>query len=202
MGKFCFPQLASCLDPKSLRFIIAIALFGFLFLFFVPNIYDATMFQCEGQGGLCPTNPAGLKSIGYALFHWGGVYAFGDSQLSGYGFVPPGNFAYADGSIPTTSAILFFFALPLAIAGAAMLEPEIVRMFRHAVIGFLVLGILAFIVAANSFALAYHGLGLAFDLLGVGMSLTALAMILYLYDAGWFIRTVQPNPDRARDSSK
>jgi hypothetical protein len=185
------------LDPKNLRFIVAIALFGLLFLFFVPIVYDATMFQCANPRVLCPWNPSGLKSLGYTFFHWGGFYSFGgagDPQLSGYGFVPTGIFTYVNGSIPTTSAILFFLALPLAIAAAGLLEPEIVRKFRVAVIGFVILGLFALIVSANFFSLAYYGYGLAFDLLGVALSLMGAGMILYMYSAGCFNQALRPDP--------
>jgi hypothetical protein len=139
-------------------------------------------------GVLCPSNPAGLKSIGYALFHWGAIYSLENfPQPSGYTY-SPGYFVLSDGTIflLTSSSIVIFFALPIAIAGAGLLEPEIVRKFRGAGIGFVLLGLLMFTIAVGSFSLARRDL--EFDLLGVFLSLTGVAMILYLYGSGWSIR--------------
>jgi hypothetical protein len=139
-------------------------------------------------GVFCPNNPAGLISIGYALFHWGAIYSLDNfPQPSAYTF--SGGYAVlSDGTIFlfTSPIILTLFVLPIAIAGAGLLEPEIVRKFRGAGIGFVLLGLLMLIIAAGSFSLARHDL--EFDLLGVCLSLTGVAMILYLYGAGWSIR--------------
>jgi hypothetical protein len=146
-------------NVKLFRIGSALALLGFLFVFFVPVIYDATMFQCSNpqlavepfSGYTCLTNPSGLKSIGYALFHWGAGYSFGgggDPQLSGYTFLPDGYFPMPDGSRLSTFGVLLFLALPMTVAGLGLLGPEIVKKSKVTRAGFVIFGAFVFALAA------------------------------------------------------
>lgn len=181
------------MTPKDFRFIVAVTLFGFLFVFFVPIIYDATLFKCADPRGLCLGDPSGLRSIGYTTFHWGGVYSFGgggDPQLGGYGL--RGSFISSNGDALSSFVTVIIFLLPLAVVNVGLLEPEVVKKFNVAAVGFVVLGLLDFVLAVGSFSLAYQGLGLIFYLLGATISFTGVVMILYLYDAGCFFRGQPP----------
>ena len=138
---------------KFLRIGSGLVLLGFLLVFFVPVIYDATMFQCTNPAFGCLSNPAGLKSIGYSLFHWGGAYSFGgggDPQLSGYTFLPEGYFAMPmpDGSSLSTFGVLLFLALPIAIGGLGLLGSEIVKKSKVTRAGFIIFGAFVFALAA------------------------------------------------------
>ena len=124
---------------------------GFLFVFFVPVIYDATMFQCTNPQLACLSNPFGMKSIGYAIFHWGGAYSFGgggDQQLSGYTFLPEGYFKTPDSSGLTAFGVLLFLALPMTVSGLGLLGPEIVKKSKVTRAGFVVFGAFVFALAA------------------------------------------------------
>jgi hypothetical protein len=138
------------LNFRSLRFGAAALLFGFLLVFFVPMVYDSTMFQCSGPGFVCLTNQAGLKSIGYTLFHWGAAFSFGgagDPQLSGYSFLPDGYFAMPDGGSLTAFGVLMLLALPVAVADIGLIAPELARKSRATRIGLAAFG--AFILSLS-----------------------------------------------------
>ena len=110
----------------------AVVLFGFLFVFFVPFVYNATMFQCSNPAMLCLGNPSGLKSLGYLFFHWGGTYSF---EL--------GYYAPTVGNL-TTFGVLITYAFPLIVACVGLLGPEIVRLSRVTRIGFAAFGAFVF----------------------------------------------------------
>jgi hypothetical protein len=116
---------------KHLRVGAALALLGFVIVFFVPVIYDPTMFQCANPSFACLSDPSGLKSIGYTLFHWGGAYSFGGAgvgePLRGYAFLPDGYFALPDGSRLTTFGVLLSVAFPAVVASVGLAAPEIVK---------------------------------------------------------------------------
>ena len=131
------------LNSRCLRIGVSIFLAGFLFVVFVPVIYDATMFQCTSPAFACLSNPSGLKSIGYALLHWGGAYSLGgggSSQLGGYTFLPDGYFALPDGSRLTTGGVLLFVAFPMVVASIGLVAPEIVKKSLAARIAFTFFG--------------------------------------------------------------
>jgi hypothetical protein len=110
----------------------AVVLFGFLFVFFAPFIYNATMFQCSNPAMACLSNPSGLKSLGYLLFHWGGTYSF---EL-GYYAPPVGNL--------TTFGVLITYVFPLMVACVGLLGPKIVKLSKVTRIGFAVFGAFVF----------------------------------------------------------
>jgi len=110
----------------------AVVLFGFLFVFFVPIIYNATMFQCSNSAMVCLSNPSGLRSLGSLFFHWGGTYSF---EL-GYYAPPVGNL--------TTFGVLITYAFPLIVACVGLLGPEIVRLSKVTRIGFAAFGAFVF----------------------------------------------------------
>ena len=116
----------------SVMAVGAVVLFGFLFAFFVPFIYNATMFQCSNPAMLCLGNPSGLKSSGYLLFHWGGTYSF---EL--------GYYAPTVGNL-TTFGVLITYAFPLVVACVGLLGPEIVRLSKVTRIGFAAFGAFVF----------------------------------------------------------
>ena len=119
------------MNSRYLRFGVAIAVISFLFVFFVPVIYDATMFQGGCGGGFaCLANPSGWKSIGYSLFQWGGAYSpggAGDPQVGGYTFLPDGFFALPDGSGLTAFGVILFIAFPMVVTAVGCLAPELVK---------------------------------------------------------------------------
>jgi len=169
------------LNAKFLRIGSGAALLGFLFVFFVPVINDATMFQCSNPQLACLSNPSGLKSIGYALVHWGGAYSFGgggDPQLSGYTFLPDGYFTMPDGSRLSAFGVLLFLALPIMVAGLGLLGPEIVKS-KVTKVGFVVFG--AFIFALSALVALFStpfNLGLALLFGGV---LAPIGGLIVLY---------------------
>ena len=121
------------MNLRTARISAAVVLFCFLVVFFIPFVYNATLFQCTNGNELCLINPSGLESAGYVLFHWGAVYSFGgagDPQLHGYDFYP--GFAML-----TAFGVLLFVAFPIAAAGIGLMAPEIVRKSIAARIGFI-----------------------------------------------------------------
>ena len=82
-----------------------------MFVFFVPVLYDATMFACPYNGTLCLSDPSGLKSLGYWLLHWGATYGF---EL---GYTAP----LVDQL--TTFGVLIGYAFPLGVACVDLLAP-------------------------------------------------------------------------------
>jgi hypothetical protein len=110
----------------------AAILFGLLFVFFVPFIYNATMFQCGNPAMACLGKPSGLKSLGYLIFNWGGTYSF---EL-GYYAPPVGNL--------TTFGVLLTYAFPLIVACVGLLGPKIVRLSKVTRIGFATFGAFVF----------------------------------------------------------
>ncbi|MDV3278541.1 MAG: hypothetical protein LYZ69_08805 [Nitrososphaerales archaeon] len=178
---------------KRLRIGIALILLGFLFVFFVPLVYDATMFQCAESSFVCLTNPSGLKSLGYALFHWGGAYSFGeagDSQLLGYAFLPEGYFSYPGTSGLTSFGVLLLVAFPITVACVGLLAPEIIRKSRVMRIGFVGLGAVVFVLHALFFlSMISEGFNLTVALLGAVLAATGGTMVLYGLRPGFFTPT-------------
>jgi hypothetical protein len=109
---------------------------GFLFVFFLPIIYEARLFAC-GLGTACLTNDSGLVSIGYAVFHWGARYSLGYGSLSFNGYFAP----YVTIELTDLSSFgeLLFIVFPLLVVSFALLAPEIIgisRVARFALVGF------------------------------------------------------------------
>ena len=121
---------------RALRIGAALALLGFLIFFFVPLVYDPKLFACYGWGG-CLTNAAGLKSLGYWLFNWGGTYSFASGQ--GNSAQPGAYFAPPIGDL-STYGVLLYAAFPLVAAFIGLLAPEIMERSRAARIGFIAFG--------------------------------------------------------------
>jgi hypothetical protein len=156
------------LRPSQLRLGAALALLGFLIFFFVPIVYDPRLFACAGWGG-CLTNAAGLKSLGYWLFNWGGAYSFA-SGLGNSG-QPGGYFAPPIGDL-STYGVLLYAAFPLVAAFIGLLAPEIMGMSRAARIGFIVFGgfvlvFSAFLLVSTMPAIASLGPGVGWTCLGL-----------------------------------
>jgi len=150
-----------------------LVLVGFLFVFFVPVVYDATFIQCS-DAFACPSNLAGLQSIGVALFGWGAVYGF----AWGYS----ASMVYW-GSL-TTLGVLLFLALPTGVAAVCCVAPEIVKKSLVSRIGFTLFGGFAFALSVLVFA----------SMLGEGFSLAlaALAVILFSFGSTMVIYGVRP----------
>ncbi len=117
----------------------AVVVFGFLFVFFVPIIYNATMFQCSNPGEACLTNPSGLMSLGYLFFHWGATY----SLEPGWSGPTGGYFAPTVGNL-TTFGVLITYVFPLVVACIGLLAPKIVRLSKVTRIGFVTFGAFVF----------------------------------------------------------
>lgn len=126
------------------RMLGASVLLGLLFVFFLPIVYNSSMFQC-GAGTVCLSNRSGLQSIGYALFNWGAIYSFGygaSSPMNGY-FAPS-----LDGL--TSWAVLLIVVFPVTVATVTLLAPEIVRISRVARFGLVAFG--AFVAILSGLA--------------------------------------------------
>jgi len=153
---------------SQLRVGAALALLGFLIFFFVPMVYDPKLFACYGWGG-CMTNAAGLKSLGYWLFNWGGTYSFasglGNSGQPGGYFAPPiGNLS--------TYGVLLYAAFPLVATFVGLLAPEIMGRSKAARISFIVFGgfvlvFSAFLLVSTMPAIASLGSGVGWTCLGL-----------------------------------
>ncbi len=153
---------------SRLRVGAALALLGFLIFFFVPMVYDPRLFACYGWGE-CMTNAAGLKSVGYWLFNWGGTYSFA-SGLGNSG-QPGGYFAPPMGDL-STYGVLLYAAFPLVAAFIGLLAPEIMGRSRTARIGFIVFGgfvlvFSAFLLVSTMRAIASLGPGVGWTCLGL-----------------------------------
>ena len=133
---------------KRIRIGAALSALGFLAFYFVPAVYNPTLFQCAPMipaGGYafdCPSPPAGLMSLSYALFHWGSTYSLASwLSFGAYNVLPVGFFALPDGGELTTVGSLFVIALPVAVIGLGLLGPEIARSTRLGRAGFTLLGV-------------------------------------------------------------
>lgn len=148
----------------------AFASFGSLFVFFVPFIYDATLFQCSNPPGFffpsCPELQSGaeggLRSLGSLLFHWGGTYHFG----VGYVAPPIDNLVFE---------ALLVYALSLIVVCVGWLAPEIVGVSRVPRIGFAAFGAFVFVLSA----FFVSSLNLPFAVLGLILAPTGGAMVAY-----------------------
>jgi len=150
-----------------------LVLVGFLFVFFVPVIYDPTLCQFTSPAFPCPSNPAGLKSIWFALFGWGAAYEFeGGYSASLYG------------NSFTTLGVLLFVALPTGVAGVCCLAPEIVKKSLASRICFTLFGGFAFAFSVLIFA----------SMLGEGfnLALATLAVTLFSFGSTMVIYGVRP----------
>jgi len=154
----------------------AVVLFGFLFVFFVPFIYNATMFQCSNPAMVCLGNPSGLKSLGYLLFNWGGTYSF---EL-GYNAPTVGNL--------TTFGVLITYAFPLVVACVGLLGPEIVRLSKVTRIGFAAFGAFVFAMSVPFILSSIPTL----QLLGIALVPTGGVMFAYALRPGIFSLDSEP----------
>lgn len=112
------------MKPSHFRLGAIVFLLGFLFVFFAPIIYDATLFACHIPAGcvLCPiclSNHSGLESIGNAIAGWGATYSIDTGYNS-----PTVQWGT---TTLTTAGLLIFIALPIAIATLFLSSPELVR---------------------------------------------------------------------------
>lgn len=139
---------------KRIRVGAALSALGFLVFFFVPTVYNPTLFQCVNYGlSACPSPPSGLMSLSYAMFHWGSTYSLASwLSFGAYGILPVGFFALPNGGELTTVGSLFLVALPVAIVGLGLLGPEIARKTRLGRAGFTLLGAGAVLLSAAMFA--------------------------------------------------
>jgi len=138
------------------------ALFGSLFAFFVPLIYDATLFKCSNPGMACFT-PSGMESLGYLLFHWGGTYSF----ALGYA-TPP-----VDSML--TFGVLIVYALSLALICVGWFAPQVIEMSKKTRIGFTAFG--AFVFALSVFFVV--SLSAPFFVIALILAPTGIAMFVY-----------------------
>ena len=146
---------------------------------YVSNLFPSC-FPSDAMS--CLSNPSGLKSIGYTLVNWGGVYSFGGAfqQLWGYAVLPEGFFTLPDGSQLSTFGVLLSVALPIAVAGVGFLGPEIVKKSRVTRAGFTAFG--AFILALSVLLLISmltEGLSLLPIVLGIILFPVGTVMVLY-----------------------
>jgi hypothetical protein len=161
------------LNPKYLRFGLALVLVGFLLVFFVPVVYDAALIQCS-DAFACPSNQAGLQSIGVVLFGWGAVYGFAWGYSASMAYW--GSF--------TTLGVLLFLALPAGLAAVCCAAPEIVRKSLASRIGFTLFGGFAFALSALMFASMLGG--------GFNLALAVLAVVLFSSGSNMVIYGVRP----------
>jgi len=110
------------MKPNYVRLGIAVVLLGFLIIFFVPLIYSTNLSSCHMPSwnginlGLCEMGPAGLKSIGVALFGSGAIYE--------YGFGGGYSLNWGIESLLLTFGVLILVVLPLTVISATLLSPE------------------------------------------------------------------------------
>lgn len=145
-----------------LRVAVALVLVGFLAVFFLPVVYDTNLYPCSG-GLMCLSNPSGLKSLGYWLFGWGGTYSF---EL-GYAAPPVGSL--------TTVGVLLFYVLPLVVACAVLVGPELVSMSKVTRTGFVAFGAFVFVMSVL-FVLSMIPM---VALLGIALALISGMMVVY-----------------------
>jgi hypothetical protein len=158
------------LRPRDFRILASLVLLGFLVVFFVPILYNPTLFACTNPSALCLTNPSGLESIGFWLFHWGGTYSL-EPGWSG----PTGGY-----SSPVFDSLTFFdviltYAFPLIVGSTALLAPEIVQISEIARIGFVSFGAFVFV----SSILFLFSMIPTLVLTGIVLVLTAILMVAY-----------------------
>jgi hypothetical protein len=161
------------MEARLWRMLGVSILLGFIFVFFVPIVYATRMFQC-GEAAMCLVNDSGLRSIGYVLFGWGGTYSFGlgaSSPLNGY-FVP----TPAD-PWPVGGVLLMVF-LPLMVAAAGLLAPEIARVSRVARFGLVGFGASVTTLSALAVATTTPGPFLA-ELIFLPMAWAGGLIVLY-----------------------
>lgn len=173
------------MNLRFARIGTTIILLGFLLVFFLPLVPFTKAVTCNAPpGGFyfgCPPIPtggsySGYHSIGYLLTGWGASYS---GWLGGY--VAP---AVANGACPgcylTAFGVLLAVALPLVVAIAVFLSPEIVGLSKVTRIGFIAFG--AFVVALSALLLISmigQGFQLVFALLGAVLVPTGSAMVVY-----------------------
>lgn len=179
------------MNPRRLGITISLGLSAFLFVFFVPIIYDPTMFRCVSSSFLCLTNPSGWKSLGYWLVHWGAAYSpggAGDPQLTGYTFLPAGYFSlpgwrYGSGSSEaqlTAFGVLLFVALPAEVACIGLLALEVARRPHVARIRLAVFGASVLTLSALMYySMVGRGFRPILTLLGWSPGPAGAMMILY-----------------------
>jgi len=153
---------------------LALILAGFLFVFFVPVIYDAALCQFTSPAFPCPSNPAGLKSIGVALFGWGATYWFEGGYSAS--LVYWGSF--------TTMGVLLLVGLPTAVACVCCLAPEIVRRSLALRFGFTLFGGFVFTLSVVIFA---SMMGQGFNLV-----LATLAVVLFSFGSTMVVYGARP----------
>jgi hypothetical protein len=161
------------METRLWRMLGVSILFGFIFVFSVPIVYVARMFQCGGAT-MCLVNDSGLRSIGYALFGWGGTYSFGlgaSSPLNGY-FFPT-----AADPWPIDGVLLMVF-LPLMVVAAALLAPEIAKISRVTRLGLVGFGGFVTILSGLAVATTTPGPFLA-ELIFLPMAWAGGLIVLY-----------------------
>jgi hypothetical protein len=110
------------LKLRYVRLAIAAAVIGFLFFYFVPVIPVGAAFSCNGGASLCLSDPTGLVSLGYSLFHSGGIYSFE------IGYIMPSMSVIIGGvqTWVTLGWLEVYLLIPIGCVLAGLLSPEIV----------------------------------------------------------------------------
>ncbi|MBI3859204.1 MAG: hypothetical protein HY296_03045 [Thaumarchaeota archaeon] len=158
------------MKPRHLRIGASLVPFGFLVVFFVPILYDSTLFACRNPAEACPSDPSGLESLGFRLFHWGGTYSLNTGWSD-----PTGGYSAPVLDSLTSFGVLLTLAFPLIVACAVLLAPEIVKVSKIARVGFVMFG--AFVVSLSTLFL--FSMIPTLDLLGIALAPTGVWMLVY-----------------------
>lgn len=152
------------MNTTYLRWGGAVAIAGVLAFFFIPFLYNATLFACPSPAYMCPSNPSGLESLGFWLFNWGSTYSYNSASLSYIGF---GNLSLF--------GILFTYIFPADVACVGLLAPEIVGLSRLTRAGFVGFG--AFVALFS--VLNVFPLTIPFTQLGIILVPTGAYMVVF-----------------------
>ena len=130
------------MNIRLIRIGTSSVILGVLVFFFVPILYNPTLFACQSSTATCLSDSSGLESLGFLFFHFGAVYSFGGGWAGPTG----GYFAPLVYNL-TTFGVLLTFVAPSIVACVALLGPEIVRKSKFSRIGFTAFGASDFIFA-------------------------------------------------------
>lgn len=119
-----------------MRRVGAAVIAGLLVFFFLPVVYNATLFACGNGAFACLTNPSGLESLGYWVFHVGVVYGLEPNV----GFASIGFSNLGFGGDLALFGVLLAYVFPSIVACVGLLAPEIVRLSKVTRVGFVGFG--------------------------------------------------------------
>jgi len=168
------------LNTNDLRRIGAAAIAGLLVFFFLPVVYNSTLFACGNGAVACLTNPSGLESLGYWAFHVGVVYGL----EPGVGFASIGFSNLGFGGDLTLFGVLLAYVFPSIVACVGLIAPEIVRLSRVTRVGFVAFGLFVAALSAIfvlSWSLPLTGIGVV--LLGASWYMVAFGMGIWIFRA-------------------